>query len=86
MPGFSFLNLNFGALLSGPLDLNGSGKVPVGYFACVGCRNIALPVGFLYRKCDYCYDQQSDIQSGDEEDKNGLYGGNSGVGDCVSDE
>jgi len=59
-----------GSLLAGPLDLNGSGKVPVGYFACVGCGNIALPVGF---QSSNCYN------------KNGLYGGNSNEDDCVSD-
>lgn len=75
MRWFSSLMETAGSLLAGPLDLNGSGKVPVGYFACVGCGNIALPVG---------YDQQSDIQSGDEEDENNLYGGNSGADDCVS--
>lgn len=44
-------------------------------FAWFGCENIALPVG---------YDQQSDQMPGDEEDQNGLYGGNSNAGDCVS--
>ena len=85
MPVFSFLKSNFGALLSGPLILNGSG-VPPGYFACVGCGNIALPVGFQSRECYYCYDQQSDCLPGDKEDEKGLHGGNSSVGDCVSDE
>lgn len=90
MPGFSFLKTNFmvarlGALLSGPLILNGS-EVPLGYFTCVECKNIALPFGFPSRKCDYCYDQKSDWLPSEEEDKNGLYGGNSSVGDCVSDE
>ena len=47
-----------------------------GQFACVGCENFALPVG---------YDQQSDQMLGDEEDQNGLYGGNSNADDYVSD-
>ena len=84
MPGFIFPKINFGALLSGPLDLNGSGKVPVGYFACVACKKIALPHGFPFMTCYFCYDQQSDWLPGEEQDKNGLYGGNSSVG--LSDE
>ena len=52
------------------------GGVPLGYFACV-------VRGFPPSPYD-CYDQQSVEMPGEEEDKNGLYGGNSSVGDCVS--
>lgn len=61
MPAFSFLH----TLFYGPSR----------QLACVGCENIALPVG---------YDQQSDELPGDEEDQNSLYGGNSNADGCVS--
>jgi hypothetical protein len=45
-------------------------------FALCECEKFELPVG---------YDQKSDEMLGDEEGHNGLYGGNSNAGGCVSD-
>ena len=89
----NLLGDRLGALLSGPLVLNGS-DVPLGYFSCVGCRKIALPNGFPYLTCDLCDNQMSDELPGEEDDE--LYGGNSETHNffdmknyeenCVSDE
>ena len=85
MSAFSSLmnSARFDTHLYGQLVLNRSG-VNLGYFACVRFGKIAPPNRFLFGKCYFCYDQQSDEMVGDEEDQNGLYGGNSNADDCVS--
>ena len=86
MSAFSSLMFSsrFYTHLYGPLVLNASG-VNLGYFAFILSGKIALPFGFKSMMYDFYNDQQSDQMPGDEEDQNGLHGGNSKAGGCVSD-